>query len=413
MSDQRPQPTQPPWEPSSGVTIREVRVFVTAPQGVNLVVVKVETTEPELYGLGCATFTQRAATVVAAIEGPMRAFVLGRDPHEIEDIFRGAHLSSYWRNGPVLMNALSGIDIALWDIKAKLAGMPLYQLFGGKTRSALTAYAHADGGDAVEVADEVQRFVSQGFQHVRAQLAVPDADTYGASASTGNAWRPRRYARLIPHLFEHLRSTIGDEVELIHDVHERLEPTDAIQLARDLEQYRPFFLEDALAPEDISHLPRLRHATSTPLALGELFVGPAEYLPPVRDGLIDFIRVHISAIGGITPTRKLAAIAEAAGVRTAFHGPMDCSPIGHAANLHVGLAAPNFGVQEQNALDEPTCEVFPGAPEIRDGMIWSNDRPGLGVDIDEAAAAKYPPVETTLMGSWKPVRLADGAVTRP
>jgi mannonate dehydratase len=414
MPEQHIEMTRPPWAVhNAGVRIRDVRVIVTAPQGVNLVVVKVETTEPELFGLGCATFTQRAEVVVAAIEGPLRAFVLGRDPHDIEDIFRGAHLSSYWRNGPVLMNALSGIDMALWDIKAKLAGMPLYQLFGGQTRTALTAYAHADGGDVAEVADEVVQLMSQGFQHVRAQIAVPDADTYGARASSGASWRPRRYVRLVPHLFDHLRSTIGDEVELIHDVHERLDPTDAIQLARDLEQYRPFFLEDALAPEDFLHLPRLRQATSTPLALGELFVSPFEYVPPIRDGLIDFIRVHVSAIGGITPARKLTALAEFTSVRTAFHGPMDCSPVGHAANLHVGLAAPNFGVQEQNALDDPTRAVFPGAPEIRNGMIWANARPGLGVDIDETAASRYPPVSTPLMGSWRPVRLADGSVVRP
>ena len=402
----------PPWA-SSGTRISDVRVILTAPQGVTLVVVKVQTTEPGLYGLGCATFTQRARAVAVAVDEYLKPLVVGRDPADIEDIVRSAHLSPYWRSGPVLANALSGLDMALWDIKGKSAGMPLYQLFGGRTRVALPAYAHADGRDSQEVADAVRAFQAVGFTHIRAQVAVPDAATYGVADGQAGPWRPRTYGRVIPALFERLRVDLGDEVELIHDVHERLDPSDAVRLARDLEPYRLFFLEDALAPEDMAHLHRLRLATTTPLALGELFNSQAEYLPPVRDGLIDYLRVHISAIGGITPARKLAAIAELSGVRTAFHGPMDCSPVGHAANLHIGLATPNFGIQEQNALDDPTREVFPGAPEIRDGKIWSNDRPGLGVDLDERAAAAYPPTEGRLAGSWAAVRLADGSVTRP
>jgi mannonate dehydratase len=406
-------PTEPPWADSSSVRIRDVRAITTAPQGTTLVVVKVETTEPDLFGLGCATFTQRAGAVVAAVEQYLRPFVVGRDPADIEDIVRGARLSSYWRDGPVLLNALAGLDIALWDIKGKVAGLPLYQLFGGRTRVALPAYGHADGRDAAEVEDGVRAFIAAGFDHVRAQVAVPDSDTYGAGGSGGRAWRPRAYGRVVPALFDHLRANLGDEVELIHDVHERLDPTDAIRLARDLEPHRLFFLEDALAPEDMGHLPRLRAATTTPLAIGELFTGPEQYLGPIRDGSIDYIRVHISAIGGLTPARKLTAIAEASAVRTAFHGPTDCSPIGHAANLHVGLAAPNFGIQEQSALDDATRSVFPGAPEIQDGMLWANDRPGLGVDFDEAAALRFPPPDDALAGSWPPVRLADGSIARP
>jgi mannonate dehydratase len=402
-----------PWPSTSHVRIRDVKVVITAPQGVNLVVMRVETTEPGLSGVGCATFTQRADAVVTAIERFVRPLVVGRDPADIEDLTRGIQLSSYWRNGPVLTNALSGLDMALWDIKGKVAGLPLYQLFGGRTRIALEAYAHADGADRSEVEEAVRGFIAEGFRHVRAQVAVPDSEAYGVAAAAAGVWRPSVYRRVVPRLFEHLRVALGDEIELIHDVHERLDPTDAIHLAKELEPFRLFYLEDALAPEDLSHLPRLRAATSTRLALGELFVNPAEWVPPIRDGLIDFIRVHISAIGGITPARKLTALAEPFGVRTAFHGPMDCSPIGHAANLHVGLAAPNFGIQEQNALDDATREVFPGAPEIRDGMLWANDRPGLGVELDERAAARFPPVEGPLHGSWPPVRLADGSISRP
>jgi mannonate dehydratase len=206
---------------------------------------------------------------------------------------------------------------------------------------------------------------------------------------------------------------VGEEVELLHDVHERVPPIDAIQLAKALEPYRLFFLEDPVSPEDAEYLRLLRSQCATPIALGELFVNPAEYVPLVRERLLDFIRVHLSAIGGLTPARKLAALCEFFGVRTAFHGPGDVSPVGHAANLHLGLAIPNFGIQEQHEFTETAREVFPGTPEIRDGMLWPNDRPGLGVDLNEQLAAKYSFPDHVLEGSWPPLRGVDGTVLRP
>jgi mannonate dehydratase len=210
-----------------------------------------------------------------------------------------------------------------------------------------------------------------------------------------------------------MRSQLGDEVHLLHDVHERVPPIQAIQLARDLEPYRLFFLEDALAPEDVGYFPLLRQQTSTPLAMGELFVNQAEYVPLIRDRLIDFIRVHMSDIGGLSMARKLAALCEFFGVRTAWHGPGDVSPVGHSANLQLDLACHNFGIQEQTAFSEKAREVFPGTPEIRGGMLWSNERPGLGIDIDEELAAKYPLPEHPLNGAWPPIRRLDGTVIRP
>jgi mannonate dehydratase len=424
-----------PWPSSSGVRIRDVRVIRTAPEGIRLVIVKIETTEPELYGVGCASFTTRAEAVATVIEQYLRPLLIGRDPHDIEDIFQTGHLSSYWRSGPILNNALSGVDQALWDIKGKLARMPLYQLFGGKTRKAATVYTHASGADLQDVEEQVRKLMEQGFTHIRCQVNVPGYATYGAfspeqqqeaAESFGphdyrhwynmspvqGPWNEAAYVRIVPKLFEHIRSTIGDEVELLHDVHERVQPILAINLARELEQYRLFFLEDPFAPEDAHWFERMREATPIPIAMGELFVNPSEWEPLIRERLIDFIRVHISAIGGLTPARKLAIFCEWLGIRTAWHGPGDVSPIGHAANLHLDLASTNFGIQEAFLFGPVAQAVFPGTPDIRDGMMWSNERPGLGIDIDEALAAKHPYPDYPLNGSFPPHRRIDGSVIR-
>ncbi|MDF3041182.1 MAG: mandelate racemase/muconate lactonizing enzyme:Mandelate racemase/muconate lactonizing enzyme, partial [Thermomicrobiales bacterium] len=419
----RPTPLlPPPWDGGRGPSprIRDIRVILTAPEGIRLVVVKVETDEPDLYGLGCATFTQRPLAVATAIEEYVRPQVIGRAVHDIEDLWSMLTVSSYWRGGPVLNNAMSGIDMALWDIKGKLAGIPLYDLLGGRCRTAATVYVHASGRDPSEVEDEARSFISQGFTHVRCQVAVPGSSTYGVAGALDSedphpyhlrlrqeTWDPSAYARAIPALFEHLRLALGDEVELLHDIHERVPPVTAIGMARALEPYRLFFLEDPLAPEDNGYFPLLRQQTAIPLAMGELYVNVNEFLPLIQDRLIDFIRVHLSDIGGITPARKLAALCEFFGVRTAWHGPGDVSPVGHAANLHLDLAVPNFGIQEAHRFSDACREVFPGTPEIRDGMMWTNDHTGLGIDIDERLAARFPYPDHPLNGAWPPVRLRD------
>jgi mannonate dehydratase len=315
--------------------------------------------------------------------------------------------------------------------------MPVYQLLGGKCRSSASLYAHASGDSIEELEDSVRRFVDEGYRYVRCQMAVPGLSTYGSRqsptysgaqtmepspaqrAGEGSTrrqrppWEPTPYCRLVPKMFERLRSTFGDEVELLHDVHERIPPIQAIQLAKDVEPFHLFFLEDALAPEDVDYFRIMRQQTSTPIAMGELFVNVNEYLPLIRDRLIDFIRVHISDIGGITPARKLAALCEYFGVRTAWHGPGDVSPVGHAANVHLDLAIYNFGIQERTVFPERTQEVFPGCPEIRDGSYWLNDKPGLGIDVDEAAAAKYPYTGEPFAYSWGATRRRDGTIVRP
>jgi mannonate dehydratase len=421
-----------PWPPYAApgkepVRIRDVKVILTAPDGIRLVIVKVETSEPGLYGVGCATFTQRPLAVVAAIEEYLKPFVIGKDVHEIEDIWQSAFVSSYWRSGPVLNNAMSGIDMALWDIKGKLAGMPVYQLLGGKTRKAAWVYVHASGSDFAEVEEDVQQYLERGFRYIRCQVAVPGSSTYGVGKKTKDQapartshldpmqdpWDPAAYVRIVPKLFDHVRSRFGEEIELLHDIHERVAPMQAINLARDLDQFKLFFLEDPFAPEDNGYFPLLRQHSTTPIAMGELYVNPHEYVPLIQERLIDFIRVHISDIGGLSPARKLAALCEYYGVRTAWHGPGDASPVAHAANLQLDLACYNFGIQESYLFPERTQAVFPGCPEIRDGMMWSNEQPGLGIDIDETEAVKYPFPDAVYNGAWPAIRQPDGTVVRP
>lgn len=410
----------------SKLKIDDVKTILTAPNGTRLVIVKLMTNEPELYGIGCATFTQRPLSVATAVDEYLKPFLVGKDPDQIEDTYQSSFVSSYWRSGPVLNNALSGVDMALWDIKGKRANMPVYQLLGGKCRHAAALYAHASGRAPEEVADNVQKYIEEGYNYVRAQVAISGYSTYGAGGKSDkrrawepispkqqNLFEPTPYVNTVIELFDHLRAKLGYEVELLHDVHERIPPIQAIGLAKELEKYRLFFLEDALAPEDIEYFRIMRQQTSTPIAMGELFSNPNEYVPLIKDRLIDFIRVHLSDIGGLSMGRKLAAMCEFFGVRTAWHGPGDVSPVGHAANLALDLACYNFGVQERHVFGEETREVFPGCPEIRDGYLWPNDEPGLGIDIDEELAAEFPFPEHPLGGGWAPVRKADGTVIRP
>lgn len=426
-----PLPAQEPATATRGLPllkITDIRTILTAPNGIRLVIVKVLTSEPGLYGLGCATFTQRAQVVQAAVEQYLKPFLLGRNPDEIEDIWQSSYVSSYWRNGPVLFNAMSGVDMALWDIKGKRAGMPVYQLLGGKCRFGADLYFHASGRDFQEVEDNARRAMENGYRHVRVQVAVPGLATYGARrdaapgtgaevvgpTSPGAVWEPAAYVRLVPRLFEHLRTKLGEEVELLHDVHERVSPSQAVQLCRELERYRLFFLEDPLPPEENEHFKILRQQSSIPIAMGELFNTQQEYVPLIAGRLIDYIRIHISQIGGLSVARKVAALAEFFGVKTAWHGPGDCSPVGHAAGLALELSSYNFGIHEGYVFPAQTREVFPGCPETKNGYMFANEAPGLGIDVDEKLAARFPfPPGRTFDHSWGTTRRRDGTVIRP
>lgn len=412
-----------PTEKLAPLKITDVKAILTAPANIRLIVVKVQTSEPGLYGLGCATFTQRARTVETAVDKYLRPFLIGKDPAQIEDIWQSSFVSSYWRNGPVLANAISGVDMALWDILGKRSGMPVYQLLGGKCRKAVETYRHASGQTFEDVEKAARELMDKGQRVVRVQVAVPGLETYGAGAKgrkdeksnvAPQVWEPRAYVRVVPKLFEYLRKKLGDEVELLHDVHERVPPILAMQLAKDLEQFKLFYLEDPFSPEDIGYFEKLRPQTATPIAMGELFNNPNEWVGLVSHRLIDFIRIHISQVGGLTMARKVAAMCEFFGVRTAWHGPGDVSPVGHAANVHLDLAIPNFGVQEARVFTQAEQDVFPGCPELKDGYYWANDRPGLGIDLDEKLAAKFPITDDPPFDfRWGNVRKKDGSVVKP
>ena len=412
-------------------TIERVRVICTAAEGINLVVVKVDTNQDGLYGLGCATFAYRHLAVKTVVEEYLDPLLKGRNVENIEEIWQLMHQNGYWRNGPIENNAISGVDMALWDIKGKMANMPVYQLFGGKCREGIPVYRHADGKDLSELCENIQRFQEMGITNIRCQCGGYGGDSYGTTPNTSpNGALPgvyldsRTYIKKTVELFGGIRDKIGYDMNLVHDVHERIAPTEVIRLVKELEPFDLFFLEDPVCIEQTEWLRRLRQQSSIPIAEGELFNNPKEWKTLISEQLIDYIRVHISQIGGITPARKLQIFAEQYGVKTAWHGPGDMSPIAHAANIHIDLAAPNFGVQEWSGIEPPNfviqdlkgphgalLEVFPGLPEFDKGYVYANDTPGLGVDINEEEAAKYP-CENTVT-TWTQTRKRDGSLQTP
>jgi len=407
-------------------TIRDVQVIATAPVGLRLVVVKILTDQDGLHGYGCATFTQRADLVGPAVERYLKPFLIGRPADRIDDTWQALYNSSYWRNGPVLNNAISGVDMALWDVKGRQAGLPVYQLLGGKLREAADCYGHASGAEIEETLDRARALVEQGFRHVRVQVGVPGMAGYGAGRGEAPVaalhdepvFEPRAYMRRALELLEAARRELGDEVEILHDVHERISPTQALAFCRDAEPLRLFFLEDPLSPEDIGWFRLIRQQCATPIAMGELFNSPHEWIPLVSERLIDYIRVHLSQAGGLTPCRKIAVLAELFGVKTAWHGPGDVSPVGHAANVALDLASWNFGVQEYSPFGDAVREVFSGCPEMRNGYLYASESPGWGIEVDERAAAKYPfgtgekGERERLNGGWGAIRRRDGTIIK-
>lgn len=401
------------------VKIRSVKAIGTAPAGSNLVVVKVETTEPGLYGIGCATFTQRAEVVETAINSYMEDFCVGRDVDNIEDMWQSFFVSSYWRNGPVLNNALSGLDQALWDIKGKRANMPLYQLLGGKSRFAVDCYTHADGKTPEEVADNVQKYTDLGFRYVRIQQGgygslylaqQPDFKDAGFGRPTDSFMDSNAYVLAVPKMFKVVRQRCGESIELLHDTHERVQPMDMINMCKRLEEYNPFWIEDPLSPENMDWFKQLRASTTVPFAMGELFNNYNEFVEAMANHSFDYIRCHLSQIGGITPAMKVARLGEFFNVKSGWHGPGDVSPVGHSAQCHIDLAIWNFGVQESVNFSDKLIEVFPGTPELKKGYMYVNEAPGLGVDINEKLAAKYP--INNHAGNWT-LRKRDGTIIRP
>jgi mannonate dehydratase len=381
--------------------ITDAKVIVTCP-GRNFVTLKVVTDEG-LYGLGDGTLNGRELAVVSYLRDHVVPCLIGRDPHQIEDIWQYLAKGAYWRRGPVTMSAIAAVDTALWDIKAKAAGLPLYQILGGKSRSGVMVYGHANGRDLAETVDAVGQYLELGYKAVRAQSGIPGLDTaYGIArgklfyepAGKGlpeeQIWSTEKYLDFAPKLFEALREKHGFGFHLLHDVHHRLTPIEAGRLGKSLEPYRLFWMEDPTPAENQEALRLVRQHTVTPIAIGEIFNSIHDCREIIQNQLCDYIRTTVVHAGGITQMRKIAALAELYQVRTGSHGATDNSPVCMGAALHFDLWVPNFGIQEYMRHTAETDEVFPHAYTFKDGYLYPGDVPGHGVDIDEALAARYP-----------------------
>lgn len=401
--------------------ITDIKIFVNCP-GRNFVTLKIETDKEGIYGLGDATLNGREMAVVAYLEEHIKPCLIGKDAHQIEDIWQYLYKGCYWRKGPVTMTSIAGIDMALWDIKGKAAGLPVYQLLGGKSREKIKVYGHASGQTIDDTLDHLGKLIDQGFKAVRLQCAIPGLEgTYGTLAEKKDyyelqsdrplppeqIWDTHTYLNFIPELFKKAREKYGNEIQLLHDVHSRLTPVEAARLAKILEPYNLLFLEDSVAAENQRGYKYVREHTTTPLAVGEVFNTIWDAKELIENQWIDYLRMAITHAGGITPMRKLTDFASFYHVRTAPHGPPDISPIGHAAHAHLNSWAPNFGIQEfigfgGNALNE----VFTHPLAFENGYLILKDKPGLGVDFDEKAAKKY-----IYKRSYLPIsRLKDGTL---
>lgn len=376
-------------------------VIVTCP-GRNFVTLKVET-RSGIIGFGDATLNGRELAVAAYLQEHVVPNLIGRDAGRIEDTWQFLYRGAYWRRGPVTMTAIAAVDVALWDILAKLAGLPLYQLLGGRSREGALVYGHANGRDIEETSAEVARYLEMGFIAVRAQCGVPGLKkTYGI-ASGGKPYEPAeselpaetlwstpKYLNVVPKLFERLRADHGPDIELLHDGHHRMTPIEAARLARDLEPYRLFWLEDAAPAENQRSFELIRKHSVTPLAVGEVFNSIWDCKHLIEAQLIDYIRTTIVHAGGVTHVRRLADFAALHQVRTGFHGATDLSPVCMGTALHFDTWVPNFGIQEYMHHSQETNDVFPHDYVFRDGRLFCGETPGHGVTIDENLAAKFP-----------------------
>ncbi len=380
--------------------IIDARVIITCP-GRNFVTLKI-ICDDGTTGVGDATLNGRELSVASYLSDHVIPCLIGRDAHRIEDIWQYLYKGAYWRRGPVTMSAIAAVDTALWDIKGKIAGLPVYQLLGGASRENVMVYGHANGTtieDTIAVALDYQ---AQGYKAIRLQCGVPGmASTYGVSKDryfyepadadlpTENVWNTSKYLRVVPELFKAAREALGWDVHLLHDIHHRLTPIEAGRLGKDLEPYRPFWLEDATPAENQEAFKLIRQHTTAPLAVGEIFNSIHDCRELIQNQLIDYIRATVVHAGGITHLRRIASLADLYQVRTGCHGATDLSPVCMAAALHFDLSVPNFGVQEYMRHTPETDAVFPHAYTFADGAMHPGDAPGLGVDIDEELAKGY------------------------
>lgn len=406
------------------LTIKDVKVITTSGgRNYRWVFLKIETSEPGLYGIGTANNNYQTKAVIAALESHLKPWLIGKDPNRIEDLWQSAQMRTYWRNGPVNNNVLSAMDMALWDIKGKRANMPVYELLGGKARDAVAVYDHQGGRTKEQCLENLQKSLAAGYRYIRIQYGeggyggggfIPRGEGNRPEGGyQGPAFDEEQYVDAIPPVFEYLRAKAGFAPKVLHDVHSHLSGMNAVELARRLQPYQMFFVEDILPPEHIAYYRNIRQICTTPQAIGEVFSHPFEVLPLITDRLIDFIRCRPAAMGGITPIRKLVNLCETFGVRTAFQEGGENDPVNQMAAYHIDISTPAFGIQEENHFPPSVREMFPGMGEIRKGYLYGSGRPGLGLDLDETVAAKYPMGEIRNGGAYPTDRMLDGTVVKP
>jgi mannonate dehydratase len=381
--------------------ILDAKIIVCSP-GRNFVTLKL-ITEDGIYGLGDATLNGRELAVASYLTDHLLPLLIGRDARRIEDIWQYLYKGAYWRRGPVTMAAIAAVDTALWDIKAKSLNTPLYQLLGGASREAVLVYGHASGCGIEETVQAVAHYLDLGYKAIRAQSGIPGlASTYGVGsgamyyepaekdAPAENSWSSEQYLNFVPGLFARLRKEFGDELHLLHDAHHRLTPIEAARLGKSLEPFHLFWLEDPTPAELQESYRLIRRHTTTPLAVGEVFNTIFDCQQLIQEQLIDYIRTTVVHAGGISHLRKIANLAEIYQVRTGAHGATDMSPVCMAAALHFDLSIHNFGIQEFMHHSPETDKVFPHSYSLEGGLAHPGEAPGLGVEINESLAAKYP-----------------------
>jgi len=381
--------------------ITDAKVIICSP-GRNFVTRKLAT-EDGVYGLGDATLNGRELAVASYLSDHVIPLLINRDARRIEDMWQYLYKGAYWRRGPVTMSAISAVDTALWDILGKTVNAPVYRLLGGASRDSVMVYGHANGSTPDETVHAVQEYLSMGYRAIRAQCAIPGVvNAYGVGRGTmyyepaqkgmplESVWSTERYLDFVPPLFERLRREVGFDVHLLHDVHHRLTPIEAARLGKSLEPYRLFWLEDPVPAENQAAFRTIRHHTTTPIAVGEVFNAIHDCQQLIEEELIDYIRMTVVHGGGISHLRKIAALGELHHVRTGSHGATDLGPVSLAAALHFDLSVHNFGIQEYMRHTPETDAVFPHAYRFENGAMHPGDKPGLGVDIDEILAAQYP-----------------------
>jgi galactonate dehydratase len=345
----------------------------------NWLIVKI-TTDQGITGIGEATLEGRSETVAMAVR-EMTRYLLGKDPCAIEHHYQHIYRGQFWKGGPVLMSALSGIEQALWDITGKSLDRPVYKLWGGPVRERIKLYANGwlNGVNSIEeAASKATQVVSRGFKALKLPGFALRTDISGKSSYH---WAVQCAIAV--------RQAVGPDIELMVDMHGRTNPAEAIALARDYAKLDIYFLEEPVAPENVPAMAEIKQQTGLRIATGERLFTRFAFREVLERRAADILQPDLCHCGGILEAKKIAAMAEAYYMLVSPHNPN--SPVSTAACVQFAVSTHNFDMLEYFVEDVPWREeIFPDAFKIEDGHIIPSDRPGLGLDWDEAAAARHP-----------------------